>query len=201
MTAPLLARGTQRSGERPGQVRFRNSASNPGVRAFAMSKLSARLAVFVSLGFLVGCDHATKGVASAELGAGSVRELVRGVVDLRYVENTDVAFNLLRWVPETIRRPGLLFFGAVAVVALVLLLIRARGQPRMRRWALVLVTAGAVGNYLDRLVRGYVVDFVHVEHWPVFNVADAYVTVGVLLMAIGFLCRRPSDAPPRREAG
>jgi signal peptidase II len=44
--------------------------------------------------------------------------------------------------------------------------------------ALVLVTAGAVGNYLDRIVRGYVVDFVHLKHWPVFNVADVYITAG-----------------------
>ena len=157
-----------------------------------MVKLSARLAVFASLVFLVGCDHATKGVARAELGAGGVLELVRGAVDLRYTENTDIAFNLLRWVPETIRRPGLLVFGGIAVLALVFMLLRARGQPRLRYWALVLVTAGAIGNYLDRLVRGYVVDFVHVSHWPVFNVADAYVTVGLLFLAFGVArSRRP----------
>jgi signal peptidase II len=162
-----------------------------------MVKLSARLAVFVSLVFLVGCDHATKGVASVELGAGGVRELISGAVDLRYVENTDVAFNLLRWVPETVRRPGLLVFGGLAVVALALLLLRARAQPRVRYWALVLVTAGALGNYIDRVARGYVVDFVHVHHWPVFNVADAYVTVGLLLLALGgFRGARSRAAPP-----
>jgi len=150
-----------------------------------MVKLSARLAVFGSLIFLVGCDHATKGVASAELGGGGILELIRGAVELRYVENTDVAFNLLRWMPETIRRPGLLVFGGLAVLALALLLLQARTQPRTRYWALVLVTAGAIGNYLDRVVRGYVVDFVHVYHWPVFNVADAYVTVGLFLLAFG----------------
>jgi len=166
-----------------------------------MVKLSARLAVFVSLLFLVGCDHATKGVASAQLGGGGILELIRGAVDLRYVENTDVAFNLLRWVPETIRRPGLLVFGGLAVVALALLLLRARTQPRMRYWALVLVTAGAMGNYLDRLVRGYVVDFVHVHHWPVFNLADAYVTVGLFLLALGIFrgaSSRDGRSPPRR---
>jgi len=166
-----------------------------------MVKLSAKLAVFVSLVFLVGCDHATKGVASSELGAGGIRELIRGAVDLRYVENTDVAFNLLRWVPETVRRPVLLIFGGIAVLALALALLRARTQPRMRYSALVLVTAGAMGNYLDRVVRGYVVDFVHVYHWPVFNVADAYVTVGLFLLALGVFGGARSRAAPPPASG
>jgi signal peptidase II len=47
---------------------------------------------------------------------------------------------------------------------------------------MVLMLAGALGNYLDRLFRGYVVDFIHVPHWPVFNVADIYVTVGAVVL-------------------
>jgi signal peptidase II len=165
-----------------------------------MAKLSARLSVLVALIFLVGCDHATKGIAKGELDGGSAHELIRGVVGFRYVENTDIAFNLLRWMPETIRTPGLLVFGAVALVALGLLLLRGRDEPRMRRLALVLVTAGAIGNYLDRLVRGYVVDFVHVQYWPVFNVADVYLTVGYLLLAFGiFVYRRPDTLPQQRS--
>lgn len=160
-----------------------------------MTSLRARLAVLGSLFFLVGCDHVTKGVASAELDGGNARELIRGVMALRYVENTDVAFNLLRWVPETIRRPALLVAGAIALVALGLVLLRSRNQPPMRRFAFVLVTAGAIGNYLDRVVRGYVVDFVHVYHWPVFNVADAYVTLGFLLLALEFVRQRGTHSP------
>jgi signal peptidase II len=160
-----------------------------------MARLGAKLAVIGSLLFLVGCDHATKGVASAELGSGNVRELISGVMDLRYVENTDVAFNLLNWVPETIRRPGLLIFGALAVLALGFALLRAQGQPRLRRFAFVLLLAGALGNYLDRVLRGYVVDFVHVRYWPVFNVADAYVVIGLALLTLEHF------RPPERESG
>ncbi len=152
-----------------------------------MVKLSARFCMLVSLVLLVGCDHVTKGVAKVELDGGGALQLIRGVVDLHYVENRDVAFNLLRWVPEAIRAPGLLVFGAVAILALGLLLFLGRSQPRLARVALVLVTAGAIGNYLDRVVRGYVVDFVHVHHWPVFNVADVYVTVGYGLLAWALL--------------
>jgi signal peptidase II len=156
-------------------------------------RLASRLLILVLLLLLVGCDHASKGVAKAELESGGAREVISGLVSFRYVENTDVAFNLLRWVPESIRFPALLAVGAVAVAALVFLLLRARWDLGVALFALVLVTAGAVGNYLDRVVRGYVVDFVHFEHWPVFNVADVYITVGGIVLAWIFLVRRRRD--------
>jgi signal peptidase II len=165
-----------------------------------MARLGAELAVFGSLVFLVGCDHATKGLATAELDSGNVLSLIRGVMDLHYVENTDIAFNLLSWVPETIRGPGLLVVGAISVLALGFVLLRARSQPPMRRFAFVLLTAGAIGNTLDRVVRGYVVDFVHFHHWPVFNVADAYVTIGFILLGVeGFGLRK--RRPPQQASG
>lgn len=163
-----------------------------------MAKLSAHLSVLVCLSFLVGCDHATKGFAKAELEGAGPRELIRGVLDFRYVENTDIAFNLLRWVPEDVRGPALLFFGAVAVLTLGFLLLRGRAEPKAYHFALVLVTAGAIGNYIDRVVRGYVVDFVHVQHWPVFNVADMYISVGYVLLAwVFFIYRRKSSPIPK----
>lgn len=169
--------------------------------ALAIIHSSARLTLLAALVFLVGCDHATKGVAKAELDAGGAHQVIRGVLDLRYVENTDIAFNLLSWVPEAVRKPGLLVFGGIAIVVLGTWLLAARREPWLRRAALVLVFAGALGNYLDRVVRGYVVDFVHLHHWPVFNVADVYISVGYALLALGFFVYRRVDAAPRRESG
>jgi signal peptidase II len=141
-----------------------------------------RLVLVFALMLLVGCDHATKRVAKGELEGQGPRSLIRGVLDFRYAENTDVGFNLLRAVPERVRTPFLVATGAAVVIGLLgaLLLRRRAGFGGA---GMLLITAGAVGNYLDRVVRGYVVDFVHVPHWPVFNVADAYVTVGAILLA------------------
>ena len=137
---------------------------------------------------LVGCDHVTKHAAKSHLEGAPAREVIRGVVDLHYVENTDVAFNLLRWVPETVRKPLLTGTVGIAMLGLLALAVTAafgRARPRSAAGlALLLVTAGAVGNGLDRIVRGYVVDFVHVRHWPVFNVADVYVTAGAALLGL-----------------
>jgi signal peptidase II len=164
------------------------------------------LAALVLLVGLVGCDHVTKDLARARLSDGTVTPVMGTLFDLRYAENRDVAFNLLRWMPEPVRGPLLLVGGGLGIAALATLLVRGRragpagaravspagggsgGLPwpgdRWQAAALLLILAGALGNTLDRLVRGYVVDFMHVPHWPVFNVADVYVTVGALAMAL-----------------
>jgi signal peptidase II len=153
-----------------------------------------RLALAGLLVVLVGCDHATKFVAKAELQGHPPRQLIHGVLDLHYIENTDVAFNLLRWVPETIRRPALFVTGAIALLGLAVLLLRRGQRSFVVQAALLLITAGALGNYLDRLARGYVVDFVYLHHWPVFNVADVYVTAGAVALALSAFAA-PRAAP------
>jgi len=141
-----------------------------------------------SLLSLVGCDHVTKAIAKSELQAQPAQSLIEPLLKLRYVENTDVAFNALRWVPLNVREPLLLATGALAVLAVAALLFRAR----LTGWAragLVLVLAGAIGNYADRVARGYVVDFIHITHWPVFNVADVLIVVGGAMLLLQGLQR------------
>lgn len=142
---------------------------------------------------LVGCDHVTKALAKSELQAQPAQALIEPILKLRYVENTDVAFNLLRWVPVHVRAPLLIVVGAVAILAVAALLLWGRGNG-WARVGLALVLAGALGNYADRLARGYVVDFIHVTHWPVFNVADILVTVGGALVLLQGLRRQPAPA-------
>ena len=89
----------------------------------------------------------------------------------------------------------MLVAGALAFLALGAALVRRAPQAPLTRAALLLLTAGAVGNYLDRLARGYVVDFVYLHHWPVFNVADAYVTAGAAMLGVSITRTRPSEAP------
>lgn len=152
-----------------------------------------RLAALSLLTLLVGCDHVTKVAAKAGLEGQHPRQVIRGLLDLHYVQNTDTAFNLLRWVPDGVRQPALIVAGALALLALLIALLwRFPPRPLMRA-ALLLITAGAIGNFADRILRGYVVDFMHLRHWPVFNVADIYVTAGVALFAWASLQRTRPD--------
>ena len=148
--------------------------------------------VLMSLLFgLGGCDHVTKALAKSELEAQPARAVLEPVLKLRYVENTDVAFNLLRWIPLDVRGPLLIISGALAIIAVSGLLLQRRVTGWLRA-GLLLVLAGALGNYIDRLARGYVVDFIHVTHWPVFNEADVLITLGGALLLVQALRRQPT---------
>ena len=162
-----------------------------------------RIFLLVLLLALVGCDHTTKFVAKSVLEHQAPAPLIAGVLDLRYVENTDIAFNLLRFIPEQIRMWLLIAVGAAAVAVLSWGLFRFTAT-NVAKLALLLVTAGAIGNYADRVLRGSVVDFIHLTHWPVFNVADIYVSLGGLALVLLSLRARQrarlathgSGAPP-----
>jgi signal peptidase II len=158
--------------------------------------------LFVSL-LLVGCDHYTKHVAKAGLENHPPRPLAAGILDLSYTENTDSGFGLLHAVPESVRKPVLM---ATQLVGGVLFLVFALAKHRhwVVRLAFLLLSAGAIGNGIDRLMRGYVVDFIHLHHWPVFNVADVYITLGAGLLIVAGRFAKGRDAtslPQESQAG
>ena len=148
-----------------------------------MSKSPARWALYAVMLFLVGCDHATKVVAREALMEGRVITLIKGWLDLRYTENFDTAFSLSRSWSGSSKSMLLTGLGVLTTVVVMVIAWRRRDKSTpFERAGLALVVAGAIGNTLDRVRRGYVVDFIHVHHWPIFNVADALVVVGAVLL-------------------
>lgn len=154
--------------------------------------------LIVSLLLLVGCDHGSKYWAETSLKGASHIELVQGMLDLRYAANDDMAFSLLRKVPVEQKMPFFLLFGVVGIAAVSVTWFSRRRAPMLEQSAYVAMLAGAIGNVADRFVRGYVVDFIHVHHWPVFNVADALLVAGMLLFFITRYRETPtsSGVPP-----
>jgi signal peptidase II len=142
------------------------------------------LLVVAALVLLVGCDHATKYAAQHELRDERATPVIRGAVALEYHENHGVAFNNERVLPASARKPIIFTVGVIAMGVLAVALWRRRGRTNIETAALVLVAGGAAGNLIDRVARGYVVDFVHVEHWPVFNMADVWLVAGAILLIV-----------------
>ena len=142
---------------------------------------------------MVGCDHATKAWAEQSLRAAPPLRLMSGVLDLRYTQNDDVAFSLLRWIDTDARYVVILIMASLAT-AMLLWLWRRSDNSKQSQLALAMMMAGAAGNLLDRVMRGYVVDFIHLHHWPVFNVADVLIVAGMVLWL--WPRRRPSSAAP-----
>lgn len=106
------------------------------------------------------------------------------------VGNKGAAWGIFKNLPEQWR---VLFFAVLTVVALAMMLsmyLQSKGQNLMR-FALMLIIGGALGNFIDRLNIGYVIDFIdwHYggKHWPTFNIADVWISVGVGLMLIDML--------------
>jgi signal peptidase II len=148
------------------------------------AKLSASALILL---LLVSCDHGTKHLAKAHLEGRQPLEVVPGVFHLRYTENTDTAFSLLQNLIAPAPRFWILSALMIAAV-ITLVAFLAKYWPalsRVQRAGGLMILGGAFGNVSDRLARGYVVDFLHLQHWPVFNVADVAICVGGLLLALG----------------
>jgi signal peptidase II len=122
---------------------------------------------------------------------------------LRYAENPGAAWGLLRDVPEHIRSP---FFHVISWLAVGLILFyflklaRTGAGDVWTLGGLALVLGGAVGNYIDRLARGFVVDFIDVHWfakaaWPSFNIADSAICVGAALILLESFRRKGARAP------
>jgi signal peptidase II len=143
---------------------------------------SRRIALLASaVGGLVGCDHATKLAAESSLRGGRAITVVPGWVDLRFTENDDIAFNALSRL--SLHLPAWVLAAVAALAMGVVAVAWARTRSSVAgHCAYALIAAGAIGNAADRVLRGRVVDFIHLRSWPVFNVADVAVTAGVILL-------------------
>lgn len=138
---------------------------------------------------VVVLDQAAKGLIMAKFAMFELQPVIPGLFNLTYLTNTGAAFGMLAGAPTVWRQ---LFFVGVAVAAIGVLAFsyhQFRSQGRIFAHAIGLIAGGAVGNLIDRLRFGAVVDFldfyIGTRHWPAFNVADAAITVGVGLFILG----------------
>jgi signal peptidase II len=126
---------------------------------------------------VVIADQGVKALVTSSLQRGEIRGIVAGV-KLVNVRNSGVAFGQLQ-------NGGAIVAAVIAVAVLALLVYFARSGSRALIWLPTgLVLGGAAGNVVDRLREGAVVDFVKLPHWPAFNVADAAITVGVVILLV-----------------
>ena len=158
-----------------------------------MTRVAAtRLAVIG--GVVVVLDQLTKAIALDRLAPGAPVPLIDGFLSLTLVRNPGLAFGLLAGVPTGWRWVvALLSLAALVVLVRVALRVLPRGGV-IDHGMLGLIGGGAVGNLIDRVRFGAVVDFVDVYyrswHWPAFNVADSAITVGVALLALRLMTER-----------
>ncbi len=145
-----------------------------------LQMLSVALVVLVA-------DQATKLLVMLELGPTGDRVMIPvipGVFRLFYVQNTGAAFGIFEG--------NSMVLAILAVLVVLSLLIYFRQWIAESPWlalAIGLQLGGAIGNILDRLQHGFVVDFIDFRYWPTFNVADSAITIGVIILAISLFKR------------
>lgn len=130
--------------------------------------------------FVLLLDQMSKAIVVSRMASGEEIEIF-SFLSLERTSNTGVAFGLASDVP-----PVVLALVASAIVLLLLILGNRLRWPGSSL-AIGLVLGGALGNLVDRILRGSVVDFIAVPYWPTFNLADAAITVGVVVLLFGSL--------------
>jgi signal peptidase II len=132
-------------------------------------------------------DRITKGLVAANIAPGTERAALPGVW-ITNTQNAGAAFGLAQ------QGTALFLFASIAV-ALGLIVYVARTRISVWIAALLgLILGGTLGNGYDRLFHGSVTDFIALHFWPVFNVADSAITIGVAVLLAGFLLRRGGEA-------
>lgn len=141
--------------------------------------------------FVVVADQLTKLWVVRHFRMYESREIIPGFFHLTYLTNTGAAFGFLAGEQSTLRQ---LFFVVVAMVALLAMgyfFRTLKDRSQLYTVAIGLISGGAVGNLIDRIRLGSVIDFLDFfigrYHWPAFNVADSAITVGVSLFLLASL--------------
>ena len=130
---------------------------------------------------IIGFDQLTKWLAVVNLQGEPSFPLWREVLHFTYTENTGMAFGMLkdhRWV--------FMVFSTVSIIALIVYLFRFRPESRWMQVSMAFIIGGGIGNMIDRIFLGYVVDFIDFTliNFAIFNIADSFVCIGAGIMIV-----------------
>ena len=147
-----------------------------------------RLLIIVSVVTLI-LDQATKLYIARTLPLHAMITVIENFFTITYLRNRGAAFGILATSPW--RLPFFILVSLIAGVVIVMVIRKLRDDQELAAFSLSLIFAGALGNLIDRISYGEVIDFIYVhwyDHfWPAFNVADSAICVGVFLLALEML--------------
>ena len=150
--------------------------------------MKRKVSIFISILLLILMDQAVKGYVVKEIPLGGMRRFIPKVVSLTYLKNSGAAFSMLenqQW-----------FFAIITLIAMGAAFVYLYRHIKGSLWLLLgltLIISGGIGNFIDRLRQGFVVDMFHLDfmNFAIFNVADIYLSIGVGLLLI-YLLREES---------
>ena len=133
--------------------------------------------IFIGM-LVILVDQITKHLIQMNMDPYTSIPVIKNIFHITYVQNTGAAFSILKGKT--------LFFSVVSLVivfAIIMILIKYPIKRRLSRMVFASILGGAIGNLIDRIRFGYVVDFIDFRVWPVFNIADCAIVIGVSALA------------------
>ena len=147
---------------------------------------------------IVIVDQITKAIVDRTMSLHHSIPIVDGLFNLTYVRNTGAAFGIFAGSHEVFRRPFLIGVSIIAIGFIFVMLRRLREDATGLVVALAFILGGAIGNLIDRIAHGEVIDFLDLYwsnyHWPAFNVADSFISIGVTI-TLFYLVKAKGDDP------
>ena len=149
------------------------------------------------LGVIVLLDQITKLIVDRTMTLYHSIAVIDGVFNLTYIRNTGAAFGILAGSGAAFRLPFLVLFSLLAIGFIIVMLRRLPERETGLIIALTFILGGAVGNLIDRFAYGEVIDFLDFYwagyHWPAFNIADSFISVGVTITIYYLIKARGED--------
>jgi signal peptidase II len=150
---------------------------------------------FYSIALIItALDQLSKFTVEQKLELGQIIPVIPSFFNLTYVLNPGAAFGFLSGASAAFRNPFFITISVLAVLFILYYRSQHRGMGLLPSLGLAFILGGALGNLVDRLRLGMVVDFLDFYygsyHWPAFNIADSAITVGVTLMVFEILTER-----------
>ena len=153
---------------------------------------------YIAILALIGLDWLTKYWIQTSMALNDTIPVIDGIFHITYIHNYGAAFSILQG-----KQSFLLIVTGIAMTAILAYMvigqIKKKAAP-MELWSLALILAGGIGNFIDRLRFGYVVDFFDFRIWPIFNVADIAVCCGCGLLVFYVLIWEPRMQKKAKEA-
>jgi signal peptidase II len=140
------------------------------------------------MAFIIAADQASKWLLVKSLPLEGTKDLVKGFLRLWHVRNSGAVWGFFSGHDGGLVPKAITGLAIAALLIVAWFFLRAGGRKRLELTSYAFILGGALGNVIDRLRLGYVVDFldayVKTWHWPTFNIADSCITIGVLLLAL-----------------
>jgi signal peptidase II len=183
---------------RPADIRVGSATDGLTPISMAERRLGAGWAQWLSLSAValaaIGADQLTKAVVSSQLALDDSVHVI-GPFSIHHVQNSGIAFGLFASATSLV-----ILLTGVAVAWMLYFFGRSGARHPVLPVALGLVIGGSISNLIDRVRLGHVTDFLDLRWWPAFNLADSFITVGVVILLLALMSAEKTRPPKTREA-